>query len=216
MKFDFSVTPYNIEAIPDGDSVVAHFSDLQLLAHVFAREDDLPEGVDPDKVMRYLIYMFSPNTPLRAYFPDINNRKRYVLQRLNISADEGVETDGYGQMCLMNKPWIIERFIAFTRLHCSEDYAIMATAELRIHALMKKLMEAEIDKSNDDTNYQKGLESWRATINECRKRIMHDESSLALQRSITFSVKAESLDLKPEEYSRIWREKKDIFEGIIP
>src|SRR5690606_12903526 len=177
--------------------------------HIFAREDDLPEGVDADKVMRYLIYMFAPNTPLRAYFPDIHNRKRYVLKRLGISADEDVPTDGYGQMCLMNQPWIIERFIAFTRLHCSEDYAIMATAELRINALMRKLMEAEIDKSSDDTNYQKGLESWRATIAECRKRIMQDESSIALQRSITFSVKAETLGLKPEEYSRVWREHKD-------
>jgi hypothetical protein len=45
---------------------------------------------------------------------------------------------------------------------------------------------------------------------------MNDETSITLQKAITFSVRAENLGIQPEHYSRIWREKKEIFPEIIP
>ena len=59
IKLDFSKISYNIEGIPDDESVIYRFSDLANQAHILDRSDDLPEGVSADKVVRYLIYMFA-------------------------------------------------------------------------------------------------------------------------------------------------------------
>lgn len=216
IKLDYSRIAHNIDNIPDSEKVIDHFSDLSSQAHVLDREDDLPDGVEADKVLRYLILMFSPNTPVRDAYPDINQRKKYCLLKLNLLSGDDAASDGYSQMCMMNEEWIIERFITFTRLFCSEDYTIMATAEARIEAMQRSLMTLDSSKSQDDKNYQEGLERWRKTLVDARNRIMNDESSIVLQRSITFSVRSESLGLEPESWSRVWREKKDIFTEVIP
>jgi hypothetical protein len=217
IKLDFSKIAYNIENIPEEESVVHRFSDLASQAHIFDRSDDLPSGVDADKVLRYLIYMFAPGTPVREAYPDINQRKRYTLNKLNIVVDENDTTDeGYVQLCLMNAEWAVDRYIAFTRLQCSEDYSIMSTADIRIAALQRALLTQPVDRSNDDKNFQEGLERWRQTLVSARTRIMNEESSVMLQKSITFSVRAENLGIQPEHYSRVWREKKEIFPEIIP
>jgi len=163
-----------------------------------------------------LIYMFDEKTPVKEAYPDINQRKRFVLNKINVQADEDIVGDGYGQMCLMNQPWIIERFIAFTRLTGSEDYGILETALTRIAAMQKGLLLLDVSKATDDKNYQEGLERWRETATRARERIMQDEQSLALQRSLTFIVSSQSLGIRPEEYTREWRNRKDIFSDIVP
>jgi hypothetical protein len=216
IKLDFSKIAYNIEAIPEGQAVIYGFSDLASQSHVFDRSDDLPHGVDADKVLRYLIYMFAPGTPVRDAYPDINQRKRYTLNKLNIVIDENDTDEGYAQLCLMNATWAVERYIAFTRLQCSEDYSIMSTADIRIAALQRALLTQPVDKSGDDKNFQEGLERWRQTLVDARGRIMNDETSITLQKAITFSVRAENLGIQPEYYARVWREKKEIFPDVIP
>ena len=216
IKLDFSKIAYNLEGIPEGENVIEKFSDLASQAHIFDRTDDLPEGVDADKVVRYLIYMFAPGTPVKEAYPDINQRKRYTLNKLNIKVDDTDDGDGYAQLCLMNAEWAVERYIAFTRLQCSEDYSIMSTADIRIAALQRALLTQPVDRSNDDKNFQEGLERWRQTLVDARTRIMNEEVSITLQKAITFSVRAENLGIQPEHYARIWREKKEIFPEVIP
>lgn len=216
IKLDFSKIAYNIENVPEGQPVVYGFSDLASQSHIFDRSDDLPEGVDADKVMRYLIYMFAPGTPVRDAYPDINQRKKYTLNKLNIVIDESDTGEGYVELCLMNSEWAVDRYIAFTRLQCSEDYSIMSTADIRIAALQRALLTQPVDRSGDDKNFQEGLEKWRQTLVAARMRIMNDETSITLQKAITFSVRSENLGIQPEHYTRVWREKKEIYPEIIP
>jgi len=216
IKLDFTKISYNIEGIPDDEAVIYRFSDLASQAHILDRSDDLPEGVSADKVVRYLIYMFAPGTPVKDAYPDINQRKRYTLNKLNIMVDDTDPENGYAQLCMMNVDWAVERYITFTRLQCSEDYSIMSTADIRIAALQRALLTQPVDRSNDDKNFQAGLESWRQTLVDARSRIMNDEVSITLQKAITFSVRAENLGIQPEHYARVWREKKEIFPEVIP
>lgn len=215
IKLDFSRSVYPIEDIPDHESVVERFSDLMSQAHVFMNPD-MPKGVDADKVMRYLIYMFGPGTPVQKALPDLAQRKQYVLKKLGLLESDDKETEGYSGLCLMNEDWAIERFICFTRLSCSEDYLMMNTAELQIAAMQRGILSTSVSKAAEYKAYQEGLEKWRQTLVDARTRVMNEEISLVLQRSVTFSVRAETLGIRAEEYSRIWRDKREIFPEIIP
>lgn len=211
---DYSKIAYNIEVIPIGEKVILHFGDLMSQAHIFDRDSDLPEGVDGDLVLRYLIYMFAPNTPVRQSFPDILMRKNYVLKKLGIQAEE---KSGYSEMCLMSEQWILDRFIAFTRIQCSEDYGILATAEILMARTQETIVSTkDLGKAGDLDKYRKDLQGWREMLVEARARIMQEETSIVLQKAIMFSVKSETLGIQPEEYSRVFREKKEVFPDIIP
>lgn len=218
ITLDYSKMAYPIEDVPMGKSVVEKFSDLSTQADVFMREDDLPEGVDGDIVMRYLIYMFSPNSPVVAAFPDIQKRKQFVLNKLGVTANESEENgnvpDGYGEMCLMKSEWIIDRFIAFSSLHASEDYSIANMAAIQIQAMQRGLMTTPITRATDYKAYSDGLENWRKTLVEARQRIMQDENSITLQRAVTFTIRSQALGIQPEIYARIWREKREIFPEV--
>lgn len=213
IKLDFSRIAYFIEDAAEEENVIDRFSDLKLQAEVFEAEDDLPEGVSADKVLRYLIYMYAPNSPIKDAFPDINNRKKYTFNKLNIDHEEVV---GYSELALMNQEWAIKRFVAFTRLQCSEDYGLLETSLQRMATLQAAILSQAVDKSTDDKNYQEGLERWRTTGSAARSRIMQDETSVTLQKAVTFSASASSLGIRPEEYTRVWRDKKELWNEIIP
>lgn len=213
LKLDFSSIAYNIEGIPEDKDVIEVFPDLMARAEIF-EDDDVPEGVSKDKTLRYLIYMHSPFSPVVSTFPDINQRRKWTVNKLGIEEKNG-ETP-YKGLILMEEPWAISRFIAFTELQCSEDYAIIETCRYRMAALQREMLTKGIEKSNDDSNYQKALEGYRQMIVDARKRIMNAEDSVKLEKSITFSLTQKMLDIQPEVYTRIWRDKKEIFPEIIP
>lgn len=213
MKLDFSKIAYNIEDIPEHEDVLDRFSDLALQSHVFGRSDDLPDGVSADKVLRYIIYMFSPGTPVTSAFADIDKRKKYVLFKLNIDLEE---MPYYAGMCLMNEPWAVDRYIAFMQMQCSEDFGVFSSALIMMTNIQREMLVTKFDKTTDFKNLQGGLESWRDTAVSARERLMHDESSLVLQKAITFSATASGLGIQPEEYTRVWRDKKEIFPDVVP
>jgi len=217
MAMNYGPMAYYIEDVPEGESVVEKFPDLLAKADVFCREDDLPEGVDGDKVMRYLIYMFSPNTPLRIDIPDMNIRKNFALNKLNIEADElGEIPSGYSEMCMMNSEWIINRFMTFTRFFRSIAYEKLAIAEVRNFQLATYMLTSKIDKSSDDKNFQQGRKGWYEDIKESLAEIMDGESSKRLEEEIVFKVKMESLGIRPEEFTRFYKDNKMVFPDIIP
>ena len=211
---DYSKIAYPIEGIPMTEKVIMKFSDLMTQADILDREDDLPLGVSADVVLRYLIYMFASGSPVKTAFPDILMRKQYVLKKLKIEASDG---DGYSEMCLMSEDWIVNRFITFTRIQCSEDYGILSTAEILMARTQDMIIKTkDLGKAGDLDKYRKDLEGWRAMLVEARARILQEETSIVLQKGVTFSVKAETLGIMPEEYSRVYREKREVFPEIIP
>ena len=208
---------YYIEDIPEGENVVERFADLSSLADVFLRTDDLPEGVDADKVMRYLIYMFSPNTPLRREIPDFNSRKKFVLKKINVDTDEhGNVSEGYALMCAMNEDWIVDRFIKFTKLFRSVEYEKLAVADARKAQLTHFILTSKVDKSSDDANIQKGLKGWEDDIRSALEEILQGEKSKAIVEKISFSIKMDNLGIRPEEYTRFYKDNKYLFNEIIP
>lgn len=214
---EYEKMQYFIENIPDNENVIEKFPDLLAQAHVFMGDSDLPQGVSADKVMRYLIYMYDPNTPLRREIPDIKKRKQFALTKLNIVKAGDVEVpDGYSEMCGMNKDWIVTRFIAFTKFFKSMAYEKLLVAEERYAQMNNLILTSVIDKSSDDKNLQAGRKAWYDDIKEALTEIMDGEVSKRLEESIVFTVKMESMGLRPEEYSREYRETGNLFSDIIP
>jgi len=212
---DFSRAVYNIEGIPADQDCINQFPDLLSLAHIFMREDDLPEGVSPDKVLRYLIYMFGPGNPIRDLFVgNIERRKQWTLNKLNIEIAEG-ETEGYAEMCAMNKPWIADRFIAFCHFFKSADYAMIATADIRMAKYQKMILLADINKAQDEGYYVANLEKWRNAIDKSVANILDGETSKRLEESVVYTIKTDSLGIMPEEFTRAWRDG-ELFNEIIP
>lgn len=208
---------YYIEDVPEGESVVEKFPDLSSRADVFMREDDLPDGVSGDKVMRYLIYMFSPNTPIRKEIPDFNSRKKFVLNKINLDVDQyGKISEGYSAMCAMSEEWIVRRFITFTKFFRTVAYEKLALADARKAQLAEFILTSKVDKSSDDANIQKGLKGWEDDIKSALDEILQGEKSKSVEEAVLFSIRMDNLGIRPEEYTRFYRDNKYLFPEIIP
>lgn len=215
-SYDFSSLVYNIEGIPEDQNCIEKFADLMTLSHIFMNESDLPEGVSADKVLRYLIYMFDPGTPIRAVFVgNIERRKQWVLNKINIQLEDGVES-GYSEMCAMNKTWIANRFIAFTHFFRSADEAIIATAEIRMAMYQKMILTAKIDKATDEGHFVTNLGKWRDAMDLAVQRIMDGEQSKRLQEELVYSIKTNSLGITNEEFAKTWLESGTLYEEVTP
>jgi hypothetical protein len=72
---DFSRMKYRVDTLPETQRCIDVFPDLGDFAHIFDNESDLPLDdngkalVDNDKALRYLIYMYAPNSPCPFKYP---------------------------------------------------------------------------------------------------------------------------------------------------
>lgn len=205
-ELDYSRIRWNIEDIPEHENVIEKFKDLMACGHVFMDEDNLPQDVNPDKVLRFLILMYSPNTPIRD-IPDQRRRKQYVLNKLNLIDGESVST-GYKQMCEMQEPWIVSRFLTFTRLFSNLEYRSIAVCEERMTKLEEFMMTSSIDKATDDTNLSKGRAALRAEIQESINTITQHENSQLAKEMVMFSVVQQNMGLSPEDAVYLFSQDK--------
>lgn len=215
---DFSSLKYRIDLIPEGEKCIKHFPELMELAHLFDNSSDLPPDVTPDKVLRYLIYMYDPNTPLRTHISDLRKRKSTALQLINVATDENGEvSNGYNELCLLNSTWATQRFIHFCLLHDSGNFLIAETN----HEIMARLSEKLL--SDASTGKASELKILRSEINEARidfeaamERISQGELTNKNLQYMKFTIRQNSLKIRPEQYIREYSERGNVFTHIIP
>jgi hypothetical protein len=219
MKFEqseFSKLKYPIHKIPLGTPVLFEFKDLENFSVVFAA-NDLPKRLDPDIVLRYLIYMYDLGSPGQG-IPDLKRRKTWALQCLNIEPP-------YDQYIVDMLSWKIKgvnrRAIYFLLLMGGEQYMVWKSAE---EALLR-YTELEIKLEAEDEAAQAKIiqaeKTRREIINMTMSQIaaskndfLQGEKSKDLEDELTEFTLLDSLGIRPEEYIREFEQNGDVFPDI--
>jgi hypothetical protein len=219
MKFEqseFGKLKYPIHKIPLGTPVLFEFKDLENFSVVFAA-NDLPKKLDPDIVLRYLIYMYDLGSPGQG-IPDLKRRKTWALQCLNIEPP-------YEQYIVDMLSWKIKgvnrRAIYFLLLMGGEQYMVWKSAE---EALLR-YTELEIKLDAEDEAAQAKIiqaeKTRREIINMTMSQIaaskndfLQGEKSKDLEDELTEFTLLDSLGIRPEEYIREFEQNGDVFPDI--
>ena len=115
---DFVSCKYDIHLIKDGQLCVDRYPDLGLFREVFMK-NDLPEKLDADFVLRFLILTYTPSSPfVKERTSDLPTRKTKVLEFLGITKQEQV-TKEIEQLAMLNHVAIAHRWVTFLRIQAS-------------------------------------------------------------------------------------------------
>jgi len=194
---EFSQMMYNPIRIPEGESVLRFYKDLN---KVRAFKLDPGPGIDNDKLMQFVFCMYDKNSPYRKKFPDVLKRK------IEVAHDVGFEDIGGGQFespiedLLKGRNEIVNRkVVEYVRLHRNFKYAFLVSIEASYYNIMVDIMGGATKQINDARNIQTELED---TLIE----IMNQDNNPYLKDEILRYMEDERLKLRPEDIAKKMQE----------
>lgn len=214
---DFSSLKYRIDLIPEEEKCITHFPELMELAHVFDNSSDLPPDVTADKVLRYLIYMYDPKTPLSIQIPDLKKRKSMALKLINIDTnDAGEVSQGYNELCCLNATWAIQRFVHFCMLHDTGNLLSAHTNFEVMHQLTEKLLlDVKQGRPTDLKILRNEIDEARIAFEQALDRMLVNETNMKNIDYVKFTIRQNTLGIRPEEYIREYANRGDVFSSSI-
>jgi hypothetical protein len=212
---EYTRLKYRIDQVGEGESVIMRFDDLRKYAPIFAHQGDMPTGLDPEFVMRYIILMYSPGTPA-VEIPELNKRKAWVLGQLNVRPDANKNLPDYVNGLLGNRyRSVVEKIVLFLRINRNMDWAILVAAEQKQSDLIAQMF-APKDDVREEKTLQEAIQLNKTLYEQHLEKFLDGEKSKELSEGVTQYLAEENLGIDPESYIKDYTEKGYVFKGVIP
>lgn len=187
------------------EDIVSNFPDLNNFRVVFTPEN-LPEPLDPDLVLKYLVLMYDPGSPGQS-IPDLKRRRVWAMQVLN---HEPPYPESIDDMLRWKIKEVNKMATMFLFIVGGEKYAIWKQAE----AEMLEIIESKVEYNGNDIDEVKtyaeiqkikraNLSAAAEMLEQSRSEFLQGEKSLELDRELTTFTLLDTLGLEPE----IWVER---------
>lgn len=222
---DFSRIKYRVDLLPETTKCIDEFPDLGDFAHIFDSEEDLPKDsngvalVDNDKALRYLIYMYAPNSPLPLQIPDLNKRKQWALKAVNVEAmdESGEVNDGWKQLCLLSEDWAAKRFVSFCLIH-DNGHKLVAETNLAVMAnvAQRLLTGSSTEKAADLKNLREELTKAQEAYQEALEKLLMNEAAAKNFEYVRFTINAQNAGIRMEDAIKAFSERRMLYPTIIP
>jgi hypothetical protein len=221
MKFDeseFKKMRYNIRKIAGDEEVIYKFPDLMTYKSVFLAND--MGQLDPDFVLRYLIYMYDLGSPARNIV-DLKKRKAYVMQLLDVNletCDKNVV-----EMLRWKNKGVNRRAVFFLLLIGGPKYMVwqreleklVQVATLNI-GLDEESLDDKKKAAETEKLYGVIMKETLDSLERAKNDFLEGEKSKELEDELTAFTLSDTLGLRPEEYVRDFEQEGDVFKGIEP
>lgn len=219
-EHEYKAMRFNIRKLNDDDDVLLKFSELMVYKNVFLAND--LDGLDPDFVLRYLIYMYDLGSPARAT-NDLRKRKAWAMSQLGVMPEQ--YTAKHMDMLLWRNKGVNRRFVVFCLIVGGENYVIWRRAEENLMRIAEQVIEFDnpafsIDekKKAADTQklYEQILKDVKNTLHEARNEFLQGEQARELEEELTQFTLRDTLGIRPEEYVRDYEVDGDVFKDVSP
>jgi hypothetical protein len=219
LKFDeseFKKMRYNIRKFSEEKEVIYEFPDLLSFQSVFLK-DDIGE-LDSDFVLRYLIYLFDPESPAKS-IPDLKRRKAYVMTLLGRKLED--LTSQEQEMMQWKNRGVNKRAICFLLLVGGEHYLVWKREEEKLMQITERPIQLDADDINDKKKaaetekiYADLIKSCLSQMSDARNKFLQEEKDKMLQEELTSFTLFDSLGIRPEEYIREYEKNGDVFPNV--
>jgi hypothetical protein len=184
---------YNIEKVPDGSSVISYYKDLGKIKEF---KTSAGEGIDNDKVNRYVLLLYDQKSPYRVKYPDVLKRKVEVAHDLEFPITEEGNFESVIEDMLRGKNEIVNRkIVQFVRMHRNFKYSYLVSIESAYYNLMLEIIGGEtrnISKAKD----------MRDDLEESLHELLNQDSNPYLKDAVLRFVEEERLALRPEDIAK--------------
>ena len=196
MKEDYKNLRYNFSKLKVGESVLDAFQELSEVP-IFHETKGLPEGLDNEFVMRYVILMYANGSPAVDKFPNIGKRKTWVMKELGVKQKDNNEFDDVYQDLLLNKnTLILQKKAAFMMLQSPSDWQIWMNASEQLYNMLQTPVPSD-DKAAKERVLL--INELNAQIETHREKVLRFETSVIMEDALTKFMAVTTLGLRPEE-----------------
>ncbi|MBU1067767.1 hypothetical protein KKE60_08270 [Patescibacteria group bacterium] len=192
-KEDFDGLMFNVNELEASRSVLRTFPGL----NIFKEFDKKKCKLDFNKVLKYIIYVYDKNSPLRREYVNILKRKAKALKLAGfIKDDNDVWGKDIENMILCQDKHINSMIIRFLRLHRNAKYAYLIALEENYYKMLEKMIEGKMAPSD----YQV-FSKMKDEIEDEAIEILNQDDLKALKEDLYRYVDYEKLNIMPEDYA---------------
>jgi hypothetical protein len=190
---EFLQLRYNIDKIPEGSTVIQFFKDLGKIKEF---KTSAGEGIDNDKVNRYVLLMYDQNSPYRGKYHDVLKRKVEIAHDLEFTVIENGEFESPIEEILRGKNEIVNRkIVQFVRMHRSFKYSYLVAIESSYYNLMLEIIGGDTKKLSTAKDLRDDLET-------SMLEILNADNNPYLKDEVLRYMESERLDLRPEDIAK--------------
>lgn len=196
MKSQYDGIAYPFHKLKKDESVLTAYKDLAEIP-IFHVTEGLPQEVDNEWVMRYLILMYSNGSPAIEKFHHIGKRQSWVVQELGISPDENRRFPLGVEQILTNKNnLVLQKKAAFLMLQSPSSWQIWMNASEQLYHLLQTQPPTE---NKEATERVKLINELNAQITEHRDIVTKFTAGILVEEAVTKFMAYQTLGLRPEE-----------------
>jgi hypothetical protein len=107
------------------------------------------KGQNKDKVIKYICYLYDPNSPLKEFFPDMSRRKEQAATLSGFDLEDNATKDIVGEMMSLKNKGVVAMIDEFLRFVNSRTWSMIVSNEETFYEYQSKLLRsvtAERDK----------------------------------------------------------------------
>jgi len=190
---EFQNMRYNVEKVPEGTSVTQYYKELGKIREF---RNSAGEGIDNDKVNRFVLLMYDQKSPYRAKYHDILKRKVEVAHDLEFTTIEDGTFESPIEDLLRGKNNIVNRkIVQFVRMHRSFKYTYLVSIESAYYNLMLEII------GGDTKNIIKAKDL-RDDLEESLLELLNADNNPFLKDEVLRYMEDERLELRPEDIAK--------------
>ncbi len=201
---EFDKMMFNVYRVPHNRSVLKAFATLSKLPELKKR---LSGGLDKNKVLRYICFMYDKNSPLRKRFPNIMKRKIESARLAGFKLDEeGIFTENVEDMLSGKNRSVNKMIIAVVRSHRNVKYSYLVSIEESFYFMMEEVVGGEMKNMGR-------LKEVQNEIEETVLEMMNEDDNPLIKEELFKYMEEERLNLRPEDIARKNRKRDEKSEG---
>ena len=190
---EFLQMMYNPDKVSEGTSVLSFYKDL---AKIKEFKWNPGEGIDNEKLIRYILLMYDRNSPYRKKYSDISRRKIEIAHDVGFPTMEDGKFESPIEDFLKGRNTIVNRkIVAYIKLHRSYKYAYQVSIEETYYNLIEGMLGGE-------TKNVAELRKLRDELEENLLELLNQDNNPVLKDEILRYIEEERLALRPEDIAR--------------
>lgn len=201
---EFDKMMFNVYRVPHNRSVLKSFATLSKLPELRRR---IYTGLDKNKVLRYICFMYDKNSPLRKRFPNIMKRKIESARLAGFNLEEGgIFAENIEDMLSGKNNSVNNMIVSIVRAHRNVKYSYLVSIEESFYFMMEEVVGGEMKNMGRLKDVQNEIEE---TVLE----MMNEDDNPLIKEELFKYMEEERLNLRPEDIARQNRKRNEESEG---
>ncbi|MFT7280529.1 MAG: hypothetical protein ACI9DM_000248 [Cyclobacteriaceae bacterium] len=202
----FTRLSLNVHKLKERQNPLTRFPILQEFDEFMVKIPNIKTSV----ILKYIVYMYDYNSPLRIKIENIQLRKYNAMHMAGVDPnDENEYSEGINDILLNNNEAVLKMIFRYVRIHRGSKYGYLVSLQEGYFIAQEKLSQGQV--ANFDT-----IKRTQAEIEKVTTDLMAEDDMNKLQGKFLDYVEVERLGLRPEDIARAFYNKEDPLPGVSP